>query len=299
MLRAPLRAGKRLSLEAKDRILGFILILPIVLIILAVIAYPIVYNINLSFFRVALNPKKADVFIGLANYIKLFSDREFYMVLGTTLLFVVATVVCSTVTGLLVALLLNRKFKGRGLARSLILLSYVTPMISLVYVWIYMHNSIYGVVNYLCVDVLRIFSESPLWFDDWRFAFLNVLVFDTWRVFPYAFMMLLAALQAIDESLYEAGNIDGAGAWAKFRHITLPELMPVLATIATLRTIWNFYKFDDVYLLTKQLPLIGVYLYKTSFSSNNFGLAAAITVVLFVIIITLVILMRKVVFKDA
>ena len=96
--------------------------------------------------------------------------------------------------------------------------------------------------------------------------------------------------------MYEAAEIDGAGAWGKFRYITLPEIMPVVSSIATLRMIWNFYKFDDIYLLTQQLPVIGIYLYKTSFAANDFGSAAAITVVLFVIVMTLVFLMRKVVF---
>lgn len=271
--------------------------MPVILLIAGVIVYPIIYNIRLSFFKVALNPRKPDVFVGLRNYIKLFSDGEFYNVLLTTILFVAVSVSLTTVLGMCVALLFNRKFVGRGAARSLIMLSYVTPMISLVYVWKYMFNSMYGIVDYLLVDTLHLLESAPAWFDDRVFAFIAVVVFDSWRLFPYAFMMILAALQNIDESLYESADIDGAGPWKKFVHITFPEIMPVVASVATLRMIWNFYKFDDVYLLTQQMPVIGVYLYKTSFASNDFGLSAAITVVLFVIIITLVYVMRKVVFR--
>ena len=152
-------------------------------------------------------------------------------------------------------------------------------------------------MNYALVDVLHILETAPAWFDNIVFAFISVVIFDTWRLYPYAFMTILAALQTIDTSLYEAAKIDGAGAWARFRYVTLPEIMPTIATIATLRMIWNFYKFDEIYLLTQQLPVIGVYLYKTSFASNDFGMAAAITVILFVIVMSLVFLLRKVVFK--
>lgn len=160
-----------------------------------------------------------------------------------------------------------------------------------------MFNPIYGVVNYFFVDCLRLFETAPAWFDKLGFSFWLVVLFDTWRVFPYAFMMILASLQAIDTTLYEAAEVDGASAIARFRYITLPEILPAITSVATLRIIWNFYKFDDVYLLTKQLPLIGVYLYKTSFASNDYGLAAAITVVLFFVVMFLVFFMRKVVFK--
>ena len=287
---------KPLTMRQKDSILGFVLILPVVLLIALVILYPILYNIRLSFFDVALNPNKPDVFVGVDNYMRLLTDKEFYKVLITTVLFVAVSVTLSTGIGLGVAILFNRQFPGRGIARSLILLSYVTPMVSLVYVWKYMFNAMYGVVNYILIDVLHLMETAPAWFDNIWFAFASVVVFDTWRLFPYAFMMVLAALQAVDTSMYEAAEIDGAGAWGKFRYITLPEIRPVVSSIATLRMIWNFYKFDDIYLLTQQLPVIGIYLYKTSFAANDFGSAAAITVVLFVIVMTLVFLMRKVVF---
>ncbi|MBC5690600.1 sugar ABC transporter permease [Mediterraneibacter sp. NSJ-55] len=284
-------------MKKKESILGFLLILPVILLIAFVVLYPIIYNVKISFFDVALNPNKPDIFIGWENYIDLLTDKEFYKVLVVTILFVAATVILSTALGLGVALLFNRKFRFRGAARALVMLSFVTPAVSLVYVWKYMFNGLYGIVNYALVDVLHILETAPAWFDNIVFAFISVVIFDTWRLYPYAFMTILAALQTIDTSLYEAAKIDGAGAWARFRYVTLPEIMPTIATIATLRMIWNFYKFDEIYLLTQQLPVIGVYLYKTSFASNDFGMAAAITVILFVIVMSLVFLLRKVVFK--
>lgn len=291
------KRSKKMSRSKRESILGILLILPSVLAILGLVAYPVVYNINLSFHDVALNPLKPDIFIGLHNYIKLFSDSEFYLSLAVTIVFVVLSVLLSTGLGLGVALLLNRKFRFRGVARSLLILPYVTPMVSLVYIWIYMFNPIYGVINYFFVDCLKLVETAPAWFDNLAFSFILVLLFDTWRVFPYAFMMILASLQAVDQSLYEAAEVDGASLFVRFRYITLPEIMPAIISVATLRIIWNFYKFDDVYLLTQQLPLIGVYLYKTSFAANDFGLAAAITVALFFVVMLLVFFMRKVLFK--
>lgn len=281
------------TMQRRESRLGILLILPTVILIGAVIIYPIIYNIILSFQKVALNPNRPSKFIGLENYTKLFADPTFYKSLGVTVAYVLVTVLGSTVVGLLVALLMNRAFKGRRVARSLMLMSYVAPMVATVYVWKYMFNGLYGVMNYLTVDVLHIFSEAPMWMDHPVYSVLLVILYDIWRVFPYAFLMILAALQSIDESLYEAAQMDGASAWHRFWAITFPELLPSIAAIISLRTIWNFYKFDDIYLFTKQVPVLGVYLYQTAFATHNNGGAAAITIVLFVIVFAFVVLFGR------
>lgn len=281
------------TLKKAEARLGLLFILPSLILIASIIIYPLCYNVYLSFHKVALNPLKQPKFIGISNYMNLLADGDFLKSLMLTFLYVIITVISSTTVGLLVALLMNRKFKGRGIARSLVILPYVAPIISLVFVWQYMFNGIYGVVNYITVDKLHIFSAAPAWFDHPVLSMILVILFDTWRVFPYSFMMILAALQAIDDSLYEAAMIDGAGAWKQFWAITLPEIMPVVASLIVLRSIWNFYKFDDVYLLTKQVPIMGVYLYQTAFSVHDFGLAAAITIVLFIIVMTFVLFVKR------
>ena len=279
------------TMQKRESRLGILLILPTVILIGAVIIYPIIYNIILSFQKVALNPNRPSKFIGLENYTKLFADPTFYKSLGVTIAYVVVTVLGSTLVGLLVALLMNRQFKGRRVARSLMLMSYVAPMVATVYVWKYMFNGLYGVMNYLTVDILHIFEEAPMWMDHPVYSVLLVILYDIWRVFPYAFLMILAALQSVDESLYEAAQMDGASAWHRFWAITFPELLPSIAAIISLRTIWNFYKFDDIYLFTKQVPVLGVY--QTAFATHNNGGAAAITIVLFVIVFAFVILFGR------
>ena len=281
------------TMQKRESRLGILLILPTVILIGAVIIYPIIYNIILSFQKVALNPNRPSKFIGLEDYTKLFADPTFYKSLGVTIAYVVVTVLGSTLVGLLVALLMNRQFKGRRVARSLMLMSYVAPMVATVYVWKYMFNGLYGVMNYLTVDILHIFEEAPMWMDHPVYSVLLVILYDIWRVFPYAFLMILAALQSVDESLYEAAQMDGASAWHRFWAITFPELLPSIAAIISLRTIWNFYKFDDIYLFTKQVPVLGVYLYQTAFATHNNGGAAAITIVLFVIVFAFVILFGR------
>ncbi|MEG0503794.1 MAG: sugar ABC transporter permease, partial [Raoultibacter sp.] len=291
-----LTRSKHGSLKDSERRLGILLIMPAALLICFVIIYPIIFNINMSFYKVALNPKRADEFVGLANYAKLFSDPSFYESLGLTVCYVILTVVGSTGVGLMVALLMNSAFVGRKAARALLLLSYVTPMIATLYVWQYMFNGLYGVVNYFLVNILRVTNTSPLWYDDKLLSIMLVVLYDIWRVFPYAFLMLLASLQAIDHDVYEAADMDGASSLQKFRSITLPALMPTISAIVTLRTIWNFYKFDDVYLFSKKLSVLGVYLYQAAFATHDMGRAAAITIVLFVIVFSFVILFgRKVI----
>ncbi len=115
------------------------------------------------------------------------------------------------------------------------------------------------------VDRLQLFNEAPLWFDQPVASFFMVVLFAIWRYYPYAFISFLAILQTVDKTLYEAAEMDGANAWQKFKIVTLPAIKPVLATVIVLRSIWMFYMFTDVYLLTNKVNILGVYLYQTAF----------------------------------
>ena len=276
-----------------DMPFAMMLLAPSLLLLGGLVAWPMLSNIEISFLRLPLNPNISSRFIGLENYIGILSDSEFWHSLWTTFWYTALVVLGSTGLGLGVALFFNREFRLRKTARSLVILSYVTPSISLVFAWKYMFNSGYGIVNYLGVDVLHMFSDAPLWFDNPSSSFFLVVLFAIWRYFPYAFISFLAILQTIDKSLYEAAEMDGANAWQRFRIVTLPAITPVLATVLTLRTIWMFYMFADVWLLTTKVNILGVYLYKTAFAFNDLGKAAAMSVVLFVIIFAVILLTRK------
>ncbi|WP_088006065.1 carbohydrate ABC transporter permease [Indiicoccus explosivorum] len=284
---------KRKAKERSNAKLAAALLLPSVFLILLLIIYPMLVNVRISFFEQSINPNIDPVFIGLENYISILTDLAFWQSLGITLLYTFLTVAGSTVLGLAIAILFNRPFAFRKVSRSLIIASYVAPTISLVFAWKYMFNSGYGVINYLTVDIFGLFETAPLWFDEPVLSFVIVVIFAIWRYFPYAFISFLAILQTVDRTLYEAAEIDGASAWDKFKVVTLPAIMPVLIIVATLRTIWTFYIFEDVYLLTNQVPVLGIYLYETAFAFNDLGKAAAISVILFVVLFSVIIISRK------
>lgn len=265
------------------------LLAPSMLLLAVLVLIPMLSNIQISFFDMPLNPNLDAVFIGLSNYLEILSDSEFYRSLGLTVAYTFLVVAGSTALGLAVAILLNRKFRFRKTVRSLILLSYVTPSISLIFAWKYMFNNSYGIVNDLLVDRLQLFNEAPLWFDQPVASFFMVVLFAIWRYYPYAFIIL----QTVDKTLYEAAEMDGANAWQKFKIVTLPAIKPVLATVIVLRSIWMFYMFTDVYLLTNKVNILGVYLYQTAFAFNDLGKAAAISILLFIIIAAVVLLSRK------
>ncbi|AOM22254.1 sugar ABC transporter permease [Enterococcus faecium] len=269
------------------------LLAPSMLLLAVLVLIPMLSNIQISFFDMPLNPNSDAVFIGLSNYLEILSDSEFYRSLGLTVAYTFLVVAGSTALGLAVAILLNRKFRFRKTVRSLILLSYDTPSISLIFAWKYMFNNSYGIVNDLLVDRLQLFNEAPLWFDQPVASFFMVVLFAIWRYYPYAFISFLAILQTVDKTLYEAAEMDGANAWQKFKIVTLPAIKPVLATVIVLRSIWMFYMFTDVYLLTNKVNILGVYLYQTAFAFNDLGKAAAISILLFIIIAAVVLLSRK------
>ena len=276
-----------------DASFAYALLSPSLLLMTLLIGYPMIYNIVISFQKVPLNPRLGSEFIGLKNYLSVFRDPTFYHSVLVTLLFTMTVTILSTVLGLAVAVFLNREFVGKKLVNGIIILSYVVPSVCLIFSWRYMFNSIYGIVNYVVVDLLHITKEVPLWFDRPVSAFVLVTIFCLWRFFPYAYMSFNAILTSIDKTLYEAADLDGASPWESFMAVTFPAIKPTLVTVVSLRTIWVFYIYTEVYLLTKQVDVLGVYLYDMAFATHDFGKAAAISIVLFALIFALVLFIRR------
>ena len=289
-----------MRMKSKTRKLGgsstkfaYALLSPSLILLVLLIGYPLVYNVVISFQDVPLNPNLPSTFVGVQNFVDVFTDASFYHSVLITLLFTVIVTVISTVLGLLLAVFLNRKFFGKKIVNSIIILSYVVPAVCLIFTWRYMFNNIYGIRNYVVVDLLKLTDEAPLWFDQPTFAFILVSIFAIWKFFPYAYISFNAILQSMDNSLYEAADIDGASSWEKFKAITYPAIKPTLVTVVSLRTIWVFYIYTEVYLLTKQVDVLGVYLYDMAFATHDFGKAAAISIILFVFIFALIMLIRR------
>lgn len=249
----------RLFSGRSDMPFALLLLAPSLLLLGGLVAWPMVSNIEISFLRLPLNPNIESTFVGVSNYVRILSDPDFWHSLWMTVWYTALVVAGSTVLGLAVAMFFNREFRLRKTARSLVILSYVTPSISLVFAWKYMFNNGYGIVNYLGVDLLHLYEQAPLWFDNPGSSFVLVVLFAIWRYFPYAFISFLAILQTIDKSLYEAAEMDGANAWQRFRivtrlqiifRITVPLAMSGLISVFVycFMVAWNDYLFASIFL---------------------------------------------------
>lgn len=276
-----------------DKKLAYVFLAPTALVLILLVGYPIVYNLLISFQKVSLSLNGTSEFILFENYISVLTDIKFWTALATTLLYTFVVVVGSTSMGLFIAILFSRKFYFKKTANALILISYIVPSIASVYIFRYMFDINYGIINYYLVDVFNILDEAPLWFDKSVLSFILVSIFAIWRYFPYAYLSFYAILKTIDKSQYEAAKIDGATSWQIFKKITLPGVMPVLLTVVILRSIWMFYMYADVYLLTNQVDILGIYMYEKAFIFNDLGAGAAISIIMFALIFPFTKLIRK------
>jgi multiple sugar transport system permease protein len=304
-------AGRRFySLRAQESRLAWILILPTALIVFGLVLFPAIFSIWISFRNVGLGNLNDVInapFVGLQNYRNVINDFAFewqglqsWGAAVTSVIYSFASTIFTLILGLIASLLLNRPFRGRGLSRAIFLFPYVAPIVSVAFVWRWILDPRpSGVLN----DVLLRLSliDTPQAYLATRgLALILVIVFEAWRYFPFAMLMILARLQAIDNTLYEAAEVDGAGTWLKFRHVTLPELRYVLGAIFLLRLIWTFNKFDDIFLLTGGgfgTNVLPVLTYQFSFKSWDFGKGAANAMILLGILVVFLVLYIGVVMR--
>jgi multiple sugar transport system permease protein len=270
-----------------DRNLGLILLLPGMLVFLVLLVFPLGYGIWTSFFqRHVLDPE--GVWVGLGNYAWLLGAEEFWQALGVSTLWAVATVGLQIILGTAVALLLHQNFKGRALVRGLVLFPYMMPVVAVVLTWMLLYNALYGVVNWLLVQV-GIIAAPIAWLSQPGSAFWGVVFVGVWKYFPFVVVIVLARLQVIPTDLYEAARIDGAGPVSRFVDITLPQLRDVLLVVALLRTIFMFNNFEIIFLLTGGGPLratmtLPILVYEQAFGVYEMGRGSAIAVVMFLIL---------------
>ena len=289
-------ATRKVSLEVEEARFGWKLVLPAVVIVGGLILYPIFYNMILSFYDVSLQGR--NTFLGMDNYRRILSDRTFWRAMFTTVIYVAATTAGTTLVGLGVALVMNQPFPFRSIVRALVLLPYVAPVISVVFAWQFFFDPVNGIFMYATVDVLGIFKERFNLIGSPRTALAVAIVFNVWKNFPFTYLMILSRLQSINTDYYEAADIDGAGAWQRFRHITLPEIYFVVGAIVILRIIWNFNKFEEIFLLTDNVKVLSVYTYFKAFSGTfEQGQGAALAVIQFLLLIGFILFYVKRVLK--
>jgi multiple sugar transport system permease protein len=268
----------------KDKTLGTLLLLPAVVTVLLIGIYPI---LNVVFFSLnkwdILEP--SGTFTGLRNFLYLFTTRDFWNSLKNSLIWTVGSVAVQFGLGLALALFLDKKFFARDVYRGLIFFSYLIPTIVIAIVFRFMLNDVTGIIAIM-------FQRIGLrwgWFSSPKTSMMSVIIVNVWKYFPFVVVCILAQLQTIDQQMYEAARIDGAGGFQQFRHITWPFILPVVFIVLMLRTIWTIKNFDIIKLLTGGGPLdstetLPILTYDTVFASFKLGRGSAIAVLMFVLL---------------
>lgn len=283
-----------LTLRQRESRAGLALISPTLIVVLAVVVLPILWTVLLAFQRVRLATLRRTGLFGeltMANFERVFDTPGFWSTLWTTLVYSVTSTAGSILVGLVAALVVRDRFPGRTMVRASMLLPYVAPVVAVTFVWQVMLDPQLGVINDWGGRFLGWDRPVPFLSQD-STALWTVIAFETWRYFPFAFLFLLARLQAVPGELEEAARVDGATPTQRFRHILLPQLMPVIALLTVLRFIMTFNKFDDIYLLTggsSGTEVVSVRVYQFLTARTDIGAASAQAVVLAVVLIAFVV----------
>lgn len=287
------------SLSQQESRAGLALLSPTFIVVVAVIILPVLWAIFIAFRDLRLRDLREVGMLGagftLDNFIGVFTSRGFVDGLLTTVIYSVAGTTLAIVLGLAAALIVRAPFRGRTLVRASMLLPYVSPVVAVTFVWSVMLDPNLGIVNAFGEEVLG--WERAIPFLSQRSselsifgislgiptALLTVIIFQAWRYFPFAFLFILARLQAVPSDLDEAARVDGASPLQRFRYILLPQLSGVIALLAVLRFIWTFNEFDDIYLLTgggAGTEVVAVGIYNRLTGRGDIGAAAALSLVL-------------------
>ncbi|MZQ86407.1 ABC transporter permease subunit [Paenibacillus sp. 5J-6] len=227
-------------------------------------------------------------FVGLGHYKRFMTDARLWHALGNTSLFTVYAVSMEMLFGLLIAILINRSFRGRGLVRAAVLIPWATPTAISAMIWHFLYDGQNGVVAKLFAEI-GVISDMSTLLSTKQGAMFSIVLADTWKTAPFVALLLLAGLQTISSSLYEAAQMDGANKWKQFVHITLPSLKTTILVALMFRTLDAFRVFDLIYVLTGGGPAnstesLSIYAYKTMFSELNFGAGSALAVIVFICI---------------
>jgi len=277
------------TIRGREQRTAWVLLLPALILLLFVFAYPIGRAFWLSLFTKNLGTELQPVFSGLYNYVRMAGDGRFWQTFWTTTVFTTSSVVLELLLGMGIALVLNQKFLGRNFVRTTAILPWALPTALIGLAWAWIFNDQFGVVN----DLLRrigIISTGINWLGDPGLAMLAVILADVWKTTPFISILLLAGLQSISPDLYEAHSIDGAKPWQNFTRITLPLLMPQILIAVLFRFAQAFGIFDLIAVMTGGGPggateVVSLYIYSTVMRYLDFGYGAALVVVTFLLLI--------------
>lgn len=290
-MKKPLPAGKSTkALRIGDRAFPYAMITPTLIVMLVMTVYPLIFTIGYSFtdYNYLKGAENAQ-FVGLGNYVSLFQNGYFRQAVLNTIKFTLLAVVLEMVFGLLVAVFVNSLTRGKKVMRTLLLLPYLLPAVTVALSWRMMLSPNYGIVNQVLNTLgLPVYN----WFMDTKTAFNTILLIDVWQNVPFVFLLVYASLQSVSDSQYEAARIDGANFVQQFFSITLPNIKGGLALCALMRTIDTFRLFEKVNILTGGGPAgttstITQFLYQYGISNLKFGFGSAGAIVMTVFVLVL------------
>lgn len=274
--------------STKKKLEGYAFVLPAFIYVLVILGYPIVYNVVLSFRNTNIKNFKAgtSTFVGFDNYIFLFRDPTFRLVLKNTIIFTFCSLVFQFTIGFLLALLFSEKFTLAGPIRGLMLIPYMMPMSVTGLLGKNMFGTSEGVINDLFIK-LGIIKAPIEWLTNTSTALPAVIAVNCWVGIPFNMLLLMSGLTNISDEIYDSAHVDGANSWEKFIHITLPLMRSSILAVLMLGFIYTFKAFDLMFIMTSGGPLnstdvLGTYSYMLSFTQHEFSLGSATAIVLFI-----------------
>lgn len=277
-----------MNLKTKKKIAPYLYVMPVLILLLIMYGYPLIKSIIMSLQDYKLTSSGSAPFNDFANFKKMFSDTDFLLLLKNSLIYVIISVVAQFVLGLILALCLKTKFRGRGIYQSIVFLpwAFSSFVVGLMFRWSF--NGEYGVVNDILMK-MGIIKENVAWLGTPGLSLAVVIIAMIWMGIPFFGIMILAALQSVPDDIYEAADIDGCGMFRKFFSLTLPYIKPTIIMTVLLRTIWIFNSFDLIVIITgggsvNYSQTLPSYMYSKAFASYDFGLASAFGVLLIVIL---------------
>ena len=292
MTRAPDAPRHRASLGRQ--ILPYAMLTPAVLVTLAIVFLPMIQTAWMSLHDYVLFRPNDFTWVGLDNFKAALGDEVFWISLRHTIIWMCTTIPAQVALGLVTALLLNREFPWRALARALIIIPWALPSVVIALMWVWICDSNYGVANEFLLR-LGLIQQAVPWLADPDTALASIILTLTWQGFPFFAVMILAGLQSIPQSYYEAASIDGASPWRQFWHITLPGISGVLMTAVLLRMIWVANSFDVIFVMTGGGPgyathTLPLYAFIKARTNLDFGYGSAIAVLFTLLLMVVVVI---------
>jgi len=274
---------------ASEEKLAYWLTIPALLVIFLIAFFPIFQAIWLSFHKIQLQfPQLGTPFVGLGNYQELFKEPRFWNAIKNTFVFASCTVILEFIFGLILALLLNKSFMGRGILRTALLIPWAFTTVVSALMWQFIYNDQFGILNSILMK-LHIIKQPIIWLGTTKLAMISAIIADVWKTTPFMALLLLAGLQVIPREMYEAALIDGASAWQTFLRVTLPLLKPTILVALLFRTLDAVRVFDLIFVLTQGGPgnsteVLSYLTYIKLFREFDFGVGSALSVITFLCI---------------